>query len=285
MEKINNNSLKNILKNNLDTTIWKWYIEKINFIILQDSSSKELYLTYSLCASKINRTFPVFTKKTEKKLKDYLKTKKANLLELSRIYLLAKVLKKNRAFFVNKIKNLIQIADTEELETFLKFLILLPNAKDFNLNAVDALRTNITSVFDAITLNNPYPSIYFNEQQWSQMYLKAAFMERDLSRILNIEKRANKELARIISDYAHERWAASRKIDPEIWRPVTSFLNEILLKDMNKLFNSKNTLENKAAALCCFYSKNPIAIAKLNDHPNLKTKIKNGQLTWRNFKN
>ena len=92
-------------------------------------------------------------------------------------------------------------------------------------------------------------------------------------------------LSRIISDYAHERWAASRKIDPEIWRPVTDFLNEILLKDMNQLFNSKNSLENNAAALCCFYSKNPIAIAKLNKHPNLKIKIKNGQLTWRNFKN
>ena len=117
------------------------------------------------------------------------------------------------------------------------------------------------------------------------MYLKAAFMERDLSRILNVEKRANKELARIISDYAHEKWAASRKIDPEIWRPVTNFLNEILLKDMNQLFNSDNTLENRAAALCCFHSKNPLAIIKLNEHPNLKTKIKTGQLTWRNFKN
>ena len=117
------------------------------------------------------------------------------------------------------------------------------------------------------------------------MYLKAAFMERNIKEILNIEKRANKDLARIISDYAHERWAASRDINPEIWQPTTQFLNEILLKDMNVLFKSKNIQENKAAALCCYHSNNDLAKKKLDKYPKLKNLILSNKLTWENFKN
>jgi hypothetical protein len=183
------------------------------------------------------------------------------------------------------VANLIQVADTGELETFLKFLMLLPNAGDYNHVGVEALRTNIGIIFDAIALNNPYPSIYFNDQQWNQMYLKAAFMERNLGEIVDVEKRANRDLVRIISDYAHERWAASRDIDPMFWRPVTGFLEGVLLQDMEHLFRSKDKIENLAAALCCYYSNQPEAIRLLDKYPNLKEKVANKAVTWENLKN
>src|SRR5690606_6398077 len=149
-----------------------------------------------------------------------------------------------------------QVADTSELVTFLKYLMLLPNAESFRATAVATLRTNVSTVFDAIALNNPYPSKYFNDQQWNQMYLKAAFMQRDLSKIVDIDKRANADLARIISDYAHERWAASRDIDPYFWRPVPQFLDDRLLSDMERLLNSDNVAEKMVGALCCYLSDN-----------------------------
>ena len=251
--------LKKLLKNNLKDKIWDWYSEKLNYII-KNESSKDLFLMYSICGTKIKELN--FTYENNKEELSYINIQKANLLELSRIYMLVKVLKKKRDFFLDKVKNLIHIADKREMETFLKFLIFLPEPKDFHFHAVDALRTNISSVFDAIAINNPYPSLYFTNEEWNQMYLKAAFMERNIKDILNIEKRANKDLARIISDYAHERWAASRDINPEIWQPTTQFLNEILLKDMNVLFKSKNIQENKAAALCCYHSNNDLAKKK-----------------------
>src|SRR5690606_4422676 len=131
--------------------------------------------------------------------------------------------------------------------------------------AVDTLITNITPVFDAISLNNPYPALYFDDKQWNQMYLKAAFMQRDLSAIVDIEKRANKELARIISDFAHERWAASRDITPYFWKPVGRFLDDILMDDMKKLFKSTNEKEQMAAALSCAVSDNNNAKALLKE--------------------
>nr|WP_299066946.1 EboA domain-containing protein [uncultured Allomuricauda sp.] len=275
--------LFNILGRNLDVISKDWYSNKLNSV-LTDKSVRTFYLMYSLCGSKL-ATGPLnFPKDVSTELSDYLHLKKANVLELGRIHLLVKVLESDKEFFKDKVSNLIQIADTVELETFLKFLVLLPNAKDYQFSAVEALRTNITVIFDAISLNNPYPSLFFNEQQWNQMYLKAAFMQRDLGSILDTDKRANQQLVRIISDYAHERWAASREIDPEIWRPLSKFLNGDLLKDMDRLFTSKNSQENRAAALCCYQSNMNEAIELLKKYPDLKNQVENGSITWYNFK-
>ena len=150
---------------------------------------------------------------------------------------------------------------------------------------MEALRTNIATVFDAVSAYNPYPSAYFNDQEWNQMYLKAAFMRRDLSRILDIDKRANADLARIISDYAHERWAASRDVNPYFWRPVGSFLNDGLLKDMERLLKSDQVAENRAGALCCFRSETPEAAALLKIYPDVQEDVTHGKITWSNFRN
>ncbi len=271
--------LAKILHLHLDSDHLKWMEGKIDGII-KEKSSKDLYLTYSLMASKIN---PIPLDKMpsgENEVIQYLETQNANLLQIGRVYLLIRVLEADENFFFNKVENIIQVSDTGELETFLKFLVLMPNSGNYRNVAVEALRTNIATIFDAISLNNPYPSMFFNDQQWNQMYLKAAFMERDLSLITDIEARANKDLVRIISDYAHERWAASRKVDPYFWRPVGRFLNDTLVEDMNRLFLSEDEKENMAAALACSISENPKAKALLEKYPQIKNKLDQGLISW-----
>jgi len=260
-----------------------WLKEKITKLA-ETKSSKDLFMTYSLLNVKFDSLMPISFEKTDGDNTFYLKAHKANLLQIARIYLLSEVLNQDEEFYTPKVANIIQVADTGELETFLKYLILLPNPEAYKQTAVEALRTNIAIIFDAITLNNPYPAKYFNDQQWNQMYLKAAFMERDLSQIESVDERANQDLARIISDYAHERWAASRKIDPLFWRPVTNFLNEALLKDMDSLLSSDDAVENKAGALCCYYSNNERANALLNKYPELKHKVADGSISWNTIK-
>ncbi len=271
--------LAKILHLHLDNDPLEWMEGKIDGII-KDKSSKDLYLTYSLMASKIN---PISLDKMpsgENEVIQYLKTHNANLLQIGRVYLLIRVLEADENFFFTKVENIIQVSDTGELETFLKFLVLMPNSGKYRNVAVEALRTNIATIFDAISLNNPYPSMFFNDQQWNQMYLKAAFMERDLSMIMDIDARANKDLVRIISDYAHERWAASRKVDPYFWRPVGRFLNDSLIDDMNRLFLSEDEKENMAAALACSISENPKAKALLEKYPQIKNKLDQGLVSW-----
>ncbi len=262
----------------------EWLLQKIN-VIIEGKSARELYLCYSILGTKVNTEKVNFLNTVKDDfLREYLETKKANLLEVSRIYLLIAVLEADEAFFIEKVKNIIQVADTGEIETFLKFLILLPNPENYKFAAVEALRTNIPAVFDAIALNNPYPAKYFNNQQWNQMYLKAAFMERNLVDILGVEERANKDLTRIISDYAHERWAASRRIDPFFWRPVSNFLEGVLLEDMRRLFRSDDVAENKVAALCCGLSNKKEATYLLKQYPEFKIPVESKEITWYNIK-
>ncbi len=274
--------LSQIVEDHVSTMSKNWLEEKIKHIV-DEQSVKDLYLTYSLIGTKIDSEENLEIA-TDSDVGKYLKTQNANIRQVARIYLLVKILEADTDFFATKVANIIQVADTGELETFLKFLILLPDPVRYKTTAVDALRTNIATVFNAITYNNPYPSLFFNDQQWNQMYLKTAFMQGDLSAILDIDKRANTDLARIISDYAHERWAAGRDIDPYFWRPVSKFLNDTLLGDMKRLLASDNPVENKAGALCCYGSDNPEAKKALENHKELIAQIENNTITWENLK-
>jgi hypothetical protein len=272
-----------VLKQSLDDSTTSWIKEKQQEV-LSTKSAKKLYLMYSLLGGKMDKSHRVNLNDIDGDLRAYLELQKADLLQISRVYLLSLVLKEDGEFFRDKVANIIQVADTGELETFLKYLVLLPNAEDYKYAAVEALRTNISTIFDAITLNNPYPSKYFNEQQWNQMYLKAAFMQRDLTEILDVDIRANKDLTRIISDYAHERWAASREIDPIFWRPVSNYIEGDLINDIERLFKSENLNENRAAALCCYNSNKAEAKLLLEKYSDLLKEVSNSGFTWKDLK-
>ena len=274
--------LLGILEHNVLEGEREWLLLKLKQII-GEKSTRDLYMTYSLIPSKITLTTSLSLQLADADLKAYLKLQEANIQQISRIYLLVRVLEENSEFFTPKVANIIQVADTGELETFLKFLVLLPNPEEYKNQAVEALRTNIATVFNAITMHNPYPALYFNDQQWNQMYLKAAFMQQDLRGILSVDERANKDLARIISDYAHERWAASRDIDPYFWRPAAAFLEDGLLPDMERLFKSDNVLERKVASLCCVASESKQAKSLLLKHPEFVSQIESGELSWENL--
>lgn len=271
------------VENNVDTETVKWLNDKVDTIIATNST-KDLYLTYSLIATKIGKSKVDLESLEYRQLREFLEAQEINSQQLTRIYLVHAVLEKDPSFFEAKVAGIIQVADTGELETFLKFLVLLPNAGNFKHVAVDALRTNIATIFDAIALNNPYPGLFFESKEWNQLFLKAAFMERDLNTIWDIDQMANTELARIISDYAHERWAASREVAPHFWRPVTNFLDDILIQDMERLLKSDRKEDRSAGALCCYGSKMLRAMALLDDHPELTKQIENETITWNTLK-
>lgn len=256
----------------------KEWLEDKTKKILHEESAREFFLTYTLLSEKVTAA-PV-TIEGETETENYLKKQKVNVLEIARIYFLNSILSAKQTVFTPQVSKIIQVADTEELETFLKYLVFLPQPEDFKMVAVEALRTNIASVFDALALYNPYPAQYLDDKQWNQMFLKAAFMQRPLQHIVAVDERANADLARIISDYAHERWAAGRDIDPYFWRPVTVFMNEPLLRDMQRLLASDNSAAQKAGALCCYNSKNEEAKKLLANYPELYQLAESDKLNW-----
>ncbi len=273
-----------VLGDNADKEALDWLKERTDRLEIS-KSARDLFMTYSLLASKFDKKLVVNYTDTTNKTSSYFKSHGADVLQMSRIYLLSKVLEVNPEFYTQEVAKIIEVADTTELETFLRYLTILPQSESFKYSAVEALRTNISIIFDAITLNNPYPALYFNDQQWNQMYLKAAFMERDLGMIESVDERANADLTRIISDYAHERWAASRTIDPMFWRPVSKFMDDTLLSDMKRLLTSEDPIENKAGALCCYFSEDDSALALLEKYKELKKQIASNKITWNTLKN
>jgi hypothetical protein len=106
--------------------------------------------------------------------------------------------------------------DGAERQAVLRALPLLPAPERFLETAVDACRSHIQPLFEAIACENPYPALYFPELNFNQKVLKALFTGVALARILGVGDRVTPELSRLAADYASERRAAGRSVPPDI---------------------------------------------------------------------
>ncbi len=123
-------------------------------------------------------------------------------------------------------------ADVGELVALYQALPLLPYPEQQIARAAEGVRSNMTAVFNAVALQNPYPAEYFDNLAWNQMVLKALFVGSPVHLIQELDRRANPELAKMLIDYARERWAAKRSVPPELWRLVGQFADAAILADL-----------------------------------------------------
>lgn len=168
---------------------------------------------------------------------------------LARVILLLVLAEQEKDVFLDTLAALRDTADLRESAAIFSAYPLLPHQEELVESAVDGLRTNIVDVFDAIALNNPFPSRHFSDEEWNQMVLKAIFINRPLYRIIGIGEKTNAALAAAISDLAHERWAAGREITPEAWRSVIPFVDERIGSDLERLSASECEHDRTAADL------------------------------------
>jgi hypothetical protein len=108
--------------------------------------------------------------------------------------------------------------DNRERQAVLKALPLLPAPERFLEIAVDACRTSIQPIFEAIACENPYPARYFPELNFNQMVLKTVFIGVALERIVDLDTRLTPDLARMGAGYASERRAAGRPVPSDLSR-------------------------------------------------------------------
>lgn len=202
-----------------------------------------------------------------------------NHLQIARTYLVMKLPSEKEKWF-KTINQLFETGDLYEQQALFAALPVLPFQKELIPRAIDGLRTNISLVFDAIALNNPFPATYFPEANWNQMVLKAIFMQRPLYQIQNLEKRRNSALADIARDFAHERWAAGRDVMPELWRLAVPFVNESFQKDLEKVLTTNDPLQMNAAALAIQESDFAAAKKLIEKEPEMIQKIQTGEITW-----
>ena len=203
-----------------------------------------------------------------------------SLDQAARIYLLLSS-DADGARFARRLDQLCATADVGELVAFYRGLPLYPDPQRHIERAAEGVRSNMKAVFQAVAHRNPYPSEQLPEGAWNQMVLKALFVGVRLDPIVGLDRRANPALARMLTDYAHELWAASRTISPELWRCVGPFADGSALDDLERVLATGTDNERAAAALALTGAQDRRASALLNAHPALAQAIGAGRLTWR----
>jgi hypothetical protein len=161
--------------------------------------------------------------------------------------------------FAARFSMLCRTADVAELVGLYRGLPLYPEPAALEPHVGEGLRSNMRSVFEAIAHRNPYPRQHFDQHRWNHMVLKALFIGAALAPIQGLDERANPELARILLDFAHERWAAGRPVPAELWRCVGPFAEGAAVDDLFRVFQSKDKEERRAAQAALAASPDPRA--------------------------
>lgn len=116
------------------------------------------------------------------------------------------------AAHVTFVRDLIRRGEVRERQAVLRVLAGLPDAARFVDVAIDAYRTNVQSVFEALACDNAFPARYLPAAPFAQLVMKALFIGAPVSRIVDLQARVDDNLVRMVEAYASERRAAGRPV-------------------------------------------------------------------------
>lgn len=267
-----------IIKNNVSPDTWLW-LQQFN----------KLPNDYSA----LNTAFMIIPRKTGKSaisidnLQSHLSPdaiinpfKNWTIDRLCRVWLLLQWDTTDKDKYYQTIENLFLSAEMNEVVALYSALPFFAYPEIWTKRCAEGIRSNIGSVLEAIMYNNPYPLLYLDQAAWNQLILKAFFTEKNVPLIIGIDKRANKELALILSDYARERWAAGRKVNPTLWRLVARFIDEKIFEAIKIGLAGDDMAEKEAIALAISESRFDPAKQWLSNIPELKSVVTDKALNW-----
>ncbi|MFC8089281.1 EboA domain-containing protein [Streptomyces sp. NPDC057301] len=121
--------------------------------------------------------------------------------------------------------------DPAEQRAVLRTLPLL-DLGDLALPLVrETLRGNDTTLIEAAL--GPYAAAHLPDAEYRQAVLKCVFCEIPLDRVSGLGTRADRELARMLADFAHERIVAGRDV-PEDILPVVRAFPDVIGAELNQ---------------------------------------------------
>jgi len=199
---------------------------------------------------------------------------------LSRVWLLSNLNPGDKELLFSNIERLFLSAEVNEAVALYSALPFLAHPEIWVKRCAEGIRSNIGSVLEAIMENNPYAAANLDEAAWNQLVLKAFFTEKNIKLIVGLDERANLQLALTLVDYAKERWAAGREVNPQLWRLVTKFINAEIFEDLKTGLQHYDQTEQRAIALAVSGSDYPEAKDFINTFPELKLALADGSLNW-----
>ncbi|PWV48174.1 EboA domain-containing protein [Chitinophaga sp. S165] len=204
----------------------------------------------------------------------------ATLDKLVRIWWLLQLPVADKDTYIKVIEGLFDAADMNEQAALYAALPLLAWSQAWTFRTTEGIRSNIGPVQEAVMLYNIYPARNLEEAAWNQLVMKAFFTDKPIHLIIGLDERANPKLAATLTDYAHERWAAGRKVHPMLWRLVGPFINADNFPDIQRIWHSEVNVEKEAAALACAASTYAPAQSLLEQSATLREEISSHRLTW-----
>ncbi|QOV34498.1 EboA domain-containing protein [Streptomyces ferrugineus] len=144
--------------------------------------------------------------------------------EAARAVLLTALPLRGRAL-ADEVARLHRHGDPAEQRAVLRTLPLL-DLGDLALPLVrETLRGNDTTLIEAAL--GPYAAAHLPDAEYRQAVLKCVFCEIPLDRVAGLDTRADRELARMLADFAHERIVAGRDVPRDIRPLVRAFPDAI----------------------------------------------------------
>ena len=279
---------------NLQKTILGWLKKRLdtdNFerlnssfeSIRQDAEDWEVFSSFSL-ASRYSGKEQLDLSDDEESNAESLRTGWSpsywSMDQLARTLLLLGLAERDKQEFLDKLDKLFVSADLGENIALYKSLPVLPYPDNLTDRAAEGIRTNITDVFNAVALRNPFPADFFDEDAWNQVILKSLFIGSPVYLIQGVDKRRNESLARMLVEYAHERWSAGREVSPELWRSVGPFIDEAIAIDIEKELTHSDKLHRHAAVLSLMESPSDAASRKLKNYSDLVKEVESSGIGW-----
>lgn len=221
-----------IIRDNIPAAAWAW----LN-VASPTRSNAALNTAFALIPRKTGKTVITATPRQQERLRAIrpgftLYNWTAD--RFSRVWLLMQYEEADGDRYFQGIENLFSTAEMNEQVALYAALPVLSSPQLWVKRCAEGIRSNIGTVLEAIMYDNPYPAENLEEAAWNQMVLKAFFTGKQVNRIYGLDKRANPELARILTDYAMERHSAGRKVDDMLWYLVGKFVSETRLSDMKQ---------------------------------------------------
>ena len=272
-------SIEQIIRGQVQEDTWN-YLSGAAAKVRQEKGPATLYKTFAFIPRK---TGSETVHSTGHRSTEGLTFKDWSIDRLCRVWLLMQLDSADRQAYVRIIEDLFAGATMNELIALYSALPVLAYPQDWKLRCAEGIRSNIGGVLEAIMYENEFPFQYLELPAWNQMVLKAIFTEKNIGRITGIDQRANRALAEVLFDFAHERWAAGRSLPPQIWRLTAPFLDAVNFPDIQRLINRGTPADRNAALLACSLSPYGPAIELLDAYPAIKARIDRGEITWDNL--
>lgn len=272
-----NNLFSEIIRDSVPTDTFEWLRQHTQ----PGTGISRFNSTFVMVPRKTGRSLVLVNEIREAAIDDArrgLKISGWTIDRLTRVWMLMQLEPHPKENYFRNIENLFLAAEVNELVALYSALPVLAYPEIWKARCAEGIRNNIGDVLTAIMCNNPYPAENLDEPAWNQLVLKAFFTEKPIEQIVGLDLRTNQKLAYTLSDYAHERWAAHRKINPQLWRCVAPYIDANLLNDLKKIATSDDPVEREAAALASYWA--PIDSAKTLIPEHLKKAIESGELSW-----